>query len=62
MNYVFLEKLIKTDPDDNKFVNCAVIANAKFIVTEDRHFEIVKKCPFPKIEIINLDSFLQTLT
>ena len=59
---MFLEKLIKTDPDNNKFVNCAVIANAKFIVTEDRHFEIVKKCPFPKIEIINLDSFLQTLT
>ena len=53
--------LIKKDPDDNKFVDCAVIANAKFIVTEDRHFEIVKKCPFPKIEIINLDSFLQTL-
>ena len=30
--------LIKSDPDDNKFVDCAVIANAKFIVTEDRHF------------------------
>lgn len=23
--------LIKSDPDDNKFVDCAVIANAKFI-------------------------------
>ena len=30
--------LIKSDPDDNKFVDCAVIANAEFIVTEDRHF------------------------
>ena len=30
--------LIKSDPDDNKFVDCAGIANAKFIVTEDRHF------------------------
>ena len=29
---------IKADPDDNKFVDCAVVANAKFIVTEDRHY------------------------
>lgn len=53
--------LINSDPDDNKFVDCAVAANAKFIVTEDRHFECVKNCPFSKIEIIDLDSFLQTL-
>ena len=25
--------LITADPDDNKFVDCAVVANAKFIVT-----------------------------
>ena len=30
--------LIKSDPNDNKFLNYAVIANAKFIMTEDRHF------------------------
>ncbi len=53
--------LIKSDPDDNKFVDCAVVANAKFIVTEDRHFDCVKSCPFPKIEIVGLDSFLHTL-
>ena len=34
--------LIKSDPDDNKFVDCAVVANAKFIVTEDHHFHILK--------------------
>lgn len=28
--------LIKSDPNDNKFLNYAVIANAKFIMTEDR--------------------------
>ena len=30
--------LIKSDPNDNKFLDYAVIANAKFIMTEDRHF------------------------
>lgn len=30
--------LIKSDPNDNKFLNYAVIVNAKFIMTEDRHF------------------------
>lgn len=33
--------LIKSDPDDNKFVDCAIVANAKFIVTEDHHFHIL---------------------
>ena len=54
-------QLIKSDPDDNKFVDCAVIANAKFIVTEDRHFDVLKECPFPRIEVIGLDLFLQSL-
>ena len=44
--------LIKSDPNDNKFLNYAVIANAKFIMTEDRHFDVLKECPFPKIEVI----------
>lgn len=29
--------LIKKDPDDNKFVDCAIVSNAKYIVTQDRH-------------------------
>jgi len=35
--------LIKADPDDNKFVDCAVAGIAKFIVTEDHHYDILKK-------------------
>ena len=30
--------VITVDPDDNKFVDCAIVAEADFIVTEDRHF------------------------
>jgi putative PIN family toxin of toxin-antitoxin system len=30
--------VITTDPDDNKFVDCAIAAHAEFIVTDDQHF------------------------
>lgn len=53
--------LIKIDPDDNKFVDCAVAASAKFIVTEDRHFNVLKEIDFPKVEIISLDDIMNYL-
>ena len=51
----FKFRLITQDPDDNKFVDCAISANAKFIVTEDHHYNILKEIDFPQVEIINLD-------
>ena len=30
--------VITADPEDNKFVDCAIVASADFIITEDRHF------------------------
>lgn len=33
--------LISSDPDDNKFADCAIAANAQFIVSSDRHFTVV---------------------
>lgn len=30
--------LIEQDWDDNKFVDCAIVTNAEYIVTEDAHF------------------------
>ena len=38
----FRFKVIATDPDDNKFCDCAIAAEANFIVTEDNHFEVLK--------------------
>ncbi|WP_367281917.1 PIN domain-containing protein [Tunicatimonas pelagia] len=40
--------LIK-DADDNKFVDCALAANARFIVSHDKHFDILKRIDFPKV-------------
>lgn len=53
--------LIETDPDDNKFVDCAIAANAKYIVSEDHHFDVLKSCSFPKVDVIGLDLFSSIL-
>ncbi len=53
--------LIEIDPDDNKFVDCAVAGNAKFIVTEDSHFNILHQVDFPKVEIIKLDEIIMQI-
>lgn len=57
----FKFNLIQTDPDDNKFVDCAVCADAKFIVTEDKHFQILKEIEFPKVDIITLDEIIKLI-
>ena len=53
--------LIEADEDDNKFVDCAIAANARYIVTEDRHFDVLKKIPFPSVAVIGIDDFLKEL-
>ncbi len=54
-------QLITSDPDDNKFVDCAIAANAKCIVTNDRHYDILSKIEFPCVEYMSLDNFVKTL-
>ena len=53
--------LITADPEDNKFVDCAIAANARFIVTEDHHFNVLKEIPFPSVSVVNIDQFLSEL-
>lgn len=53
--------LIEADEDDNKFVDCAIIGNAKYIVTQDHHFNILKQISFPKVDVITLKAFLADL-
>ena len=57
----FRFQLITADPDVNKFVDCAIAANAKYIVTEDHHFDVLKDIPFPHIEVISIEQFLDML-
>jgi predicted nucleic acid-binding protein len=49
--------LIQSDIDDNKFVDCAIVANAEFLVSNDSHFRVLEQIPFPKVNILRLQSF-----
>ncbi|MFC0517274.1 putative toxin-antitoxin system toxin component, PIN family [Mucilaginibacter angelicae] len=50
--------LIISDPDDNKFFDVAVAANADYLVTNDSHFNVVKQLAFPSVKIISANEFL----
>ncbi len=54
--------LITADPEDNKFVDCAVASNAKYIVTEDRHYDVLRTISFPQIEVVGLDDIMEELS
>ncbi len=49
--------LIEEDPDDNKFIECAMSANADYIVSGDPHLLNVEK--FKDIRIVNATQFLE---
>ena len=38
----FRFQLITGDADDNKFADCAIAAEADFIITEDQHFDAMR--------------------
>jgi uncharacterized protein len=61
-NVIFREpffkwNLVEDDPDDNKFTDLAIAGNAHYLVTNDKHFNSLKKLEFPKLDIITLDEF-----
>jgi predicted nucleic acid-binding protein len=52
--------IITADPDDNKFVDCAFAAGADYLVSEDSHFRVLHETPFPQLNLVTLDEFMQT--
>jgi uncharacterized protein len=61
-NVIFLQKyywwnLIEVDPDDNKFIDCAIAASANYIVSEDRHFKVLREFPYFKVAWLTLSEF-----
>ena len=60
-SYFHFHLLSHIDKDDDKFVDCAIAAGTDYIVTEDNHFDILKKIPFPKLNILSLDEFYESL-
>jgi putative PIN family toxin of toxin-antitoxin system len=58
----FQWNLISADPDDNKFVDCALNSGADFIVTNDKHFNLLKNIAFPKVNVIDIGTFKNIIT
>jgi putative PIN family toxin of toxin-antitoxin system len=48
--------LITADPDDNKFVDCALNVGANFIVSNDKDFNVLKNIAFPRVNVIDIDT------
>lgn len=49
------------DPDDNKFVDCAIAANALCIVSHDRDFLPLRAIEFPKVAVVDTEGFRELL-
>ena len=61
INVFYKFNLIIADPDDNKFIDCAIAAQAKYIVTEDHHYDVLRDLEFPKVDIIGLDDAMRMI-
>jgi uncharacterized protein len=54
-------QLIEVDKDDNKYCDCSIAGQASYMVTEDRHFDVLKNIPFPSITVIAIEEFSKLL-
>lgn len=61
INPYFRLQLIEADHDDDKFVDCAFAANATYIVSDDKHYDVLKEIDFPKLFVLKLKEFLGLL-
>ncbi len=53
---------IEADPNDNKFVDCAIACGADYLVTNDRHFNVlINDGAFPAVTIIKAEAFLDVI-
>lgn len=50
-------KVVEEDPDDNKFIECAVALDSKIIISGDKHLKNIKK--YIDIEIVSPKEFVE---
>ncbi len=53
----FRWNLIPADPDDNKFADLAISQNVDYLVSNDRHFQVLKTFSFPVVKVVRLKEF-----
>ncbi len=52
-------EIVKDDPDDNKFIECAIALDCKIIISGDSHLKSIKK--YIDIEILSPREFIKKL-
>ena len=52
-------RVIEQDPDDDKFIDCAVAAYADYLISNDRHFRSPRLQDFPKVRVLTADQFTE---
>jgi putative PIN family toxin of toxin-antitoxin system len=55
--HIYYRWQLLKDPDDNKFTDCAIAANADYLVTNDKDFNVLKQINFPKIAVVTIQEF-----
>ena len=58
VNPTFNFQLPFADVDDQKFVDCAVCGGADFLITNDKHYNMLKNINFPNVNIIKGKTFV----
>ena len=51
-------RIITADPDDDIFADCAIAADAEYIITEDRHFKALRNAGY-KPQPITPEEFIR---
>lgn len=57
----FKWNLIGKDPDDNKFTDCTISSAADYLITHDRHFDVLRQIPFPAVNVVTAFEFEEIL-
>ena len=52
--------VVKDDPDDNKFIECAVALDCKIIISGDKHLKSIRK--YIDIDILSPREFIDEMT
>lgn len=53
--------IIVEDEDDNKYLDCYIKSNADYLITNDKHFNVLKQIGFPRIDCLTIDEFMELL-
>ncbi|HEX5153509.1 MAG TPA: putative toxin-antitoxin system toxin component, PIN family [Parafilimonas sp.] len=62
VNRIFASELIIADLDGNKFVDAYYSGGVHHLVTNDKHFNILKRFQFPEHSVLRIEAFIALLT